>query len=597
MLYPIETKSRSMSFLDGSWDFVKGDKDLDIEIIKSEFENSRPMPVPSSYNDIYTDLRDHFGWVYYRKEFYYHKVREDERIFLRFDGVNQNTEVYLNGELLASHDGGFLPFEIEISDKVSEENIITVAVSNVINNSTLPVGIIKGSEYCQDKNEPNFDFFNYAGIHRHVRIYTTPKSYIEDISLASEVDNEARINYNIKVSGDEEDILIEIFDRKNNLVASSDKVKGVLSFENPILWDVSSPYLYKVKITYKDDIYYLDYGIRTVEIKGNQFLLNGKPFYFKGFGKHEDSILNGRGFNEVISHKDFALMKEMGANSFRTAHYPYAEETMRLADKLGFLVIDETTAVGLNGKFGGGANFKSDDVNIYDGNLGMASKVYNHHKDVVKNLIARDKNYACVVMRSIANEPDSYSEGAYEYFKPLFNLAKEEDPQKRPTCLVSVLAGDINLDVTRNLSDVICLNRYYGWYNEGPYLDKAMAAFRKELDNWQDIGKPIIISEYGADAILGMRDYDDFPAMFSEDYQVAYYRENNKVIDAYPSVVGEHPWNFADFNTAQSIKRVNGNKKGLFSRDRQPKLAVSLFKKRWNKMADYIDKNKKEEFR
>lgn len=135
-----------------------------------------------------------------------------------------------------------------------------------------------------------------------------------------------------------------------------------------------NPYLYKIKITYKEDTYYLEYGIRSVEVKGNQFLLNGKPFYFKGFGKHEDSILNGRGFNEVISHKDFALMKEMGANSFRTAHYPYAEETLRLADKLGFLVIDETTAVGLNGKFGGGANFKSDDVNIFDNEEGMAKE-------------------------------------------------------------------------------------------------------------------------------------------------------------------------------------------------------------------------------
>lgn len=594
MLYPIESKSRSLSFLDGSWDFVKGGKNLDLDIIKNEFHDARPMPVPSSYNDIYKDLREHFGWVYYRKEFYFHKTREDERIFLRFDGVNQSAKVYLNGEFLTEHEGGFLPFEIEISDDIQEENVLTLAVSNVINNSTLPVGIIKGREEDQDKNEPNFDFFNYAGIHRHVRIYTTPRSYIEDISLTNEIyDAKAVINYDLEVQGVEEDILIEVFDKDNKLVASGNKAKASLVIKNPNLWDVKNPYLYKIKITYKEDTYYLEYGIRSVEVKGNQFLLNGKPFYFKGFGKHEDSILNGRGFNEVISHKDFALMKEMGANSFRTAHYPYAEETLRLADKLGFLVIDETTAVGLNGKFGGGANFKSDDINIFDNEEGMAKRVFDHHKDVIRDLIARDKNYACVVMWSIANEPDSYSEGAYDYFKPLFDLAKKEDPQKRPTCLISVLAGDINLDVTRKLSDVICLNRYYGWYNDGPYLDKAMAAFRKELDNWKELGKPIIISEYGADAILGMRDYDVFPAMFSEDFQVLYYRENNKVIDQYPSVVGEHPWNFADFNTAQSIKRVNGNKKGLFSRDRQPKLAVGLFKERWTKMDDYRDKNKK----
>lgn len=592
MLYPIVSTSRTVDYLDGSWDFIKGEKNLDESIAKNKFTEFRPMPVPSSYNDIYTDLREHFGWVYYQREFDYSGY-DGRRIILRFDGVSQSAKVYLNGELICEHEGGYLPFEVDITDSILDTNLLTVAVSNIINNSTLPVGIIKGDEEDQTKNEPNFDFFNYAGIQRHVRIYTTPIDYIRDISLDNSVGGDvAEVSYEVAVSKKLDNFKIEIYDSEKNLIDSKKESQGNLTVNNVNLWDVNNPYLYEIVVTNGEDVYKLNYGIRTVEVKGNQFLLNGKPFYFKGFGKHEDSIVNGRGFNEVLTHKDFALMKDMGANSFRTSHYPYAEETMRLADKLGFLVIDETTAVGLNGKFGGGANFHSEDVNIYDSRDGMANKVFEHHKDVIRDLVNRDKNYACVVMWSIANEPDSYSKGAYEYFKPLFDLAKELDPQKRPTTLVSVLAGDINEDATRRLSDVICINRYYGWYNDGPYLDKAMKLFREELDNWEELNKPVIITEYGADAILGMRDNDEFPSMFSEEYQELYYRENNKVIDEYSSVIGEHPWNFADFNTAQSIKRVNGNKKGIFSRDRSPKLVASYIKDRWLNMDDYIDKNK-----
>lgn len=132
-------------------------------------------------------------------------------------------------------------------------------------------------------------------------------------------------------------------------------------------------------------------------------------------------------------------MHWQGANSFRTSHYPYSEEMMRLCDAEGIVVIDETTAVGINASFGGGANFSGQGVSTYDPVNGI--KTQEHHKDVIRDLIARDKNHACVVMRSIANEPDSTSEGAYEYFKPLFDLAHELDPQNRPCTLVDVQSG------------------------------------------------------------------------------------------------------------------------------------------------------------
>ena len=213
-------------------------------------------------------------------------------------------------------------------------------------------------------------------------------------------------------------------------------------------------------------------------------------------------------------------------------------------------------------------------------------RTFEHHMDVVRDLIARDKNHACVVMWNIANEPDSYSEGAYEYFKPLYDLAKELDPEKRPCTLTSVqMAGGPDTDVSAKLSDVICLNRYYGWYVGGPDLEGPELMLRAELDAWQKIGKPLMFTEYGADTVMGM--HDTTPVMYTEEYQVDYYKMNNAVFDEYDFVVGEHVWNFADFATSQSLVRIQGNKKGLFTRDRKPKLAAHYFKDRWHAIPDF----------
>ena len=267
-------------------------------------------------------------------------------------------------------------------------------------------------------------------------------------------------------------------------------------------------------------------------------------------------------------------MKWQHANSFRTSHYPYSEEMMRQCDEEGIVVIDETTAVGVNLKFGGGANFGGERISTFDKEHGVQTQ--EHHKDVIRDLISRDKNHACVVMWSIANEPDSSDEGAYDYFKPLYDLARELDPQKRPCTLVSVQGTTADNDCSAKLSDVICLNRYYGWYFGGPDLEVSEEGLRKELTDWGKLGKPVMFTEYGADTVSGL--HDTTSVMYTEEYQVEYYEMNNRVFDEFDYVVGEQAWNFADFATSQSLLRVQGNKKGLFTRDRKPKMVAHYFR-------------------
>lgn len=600
MLYPILTPSRILSDLSGVWDFKLDDgHGFEEEWYKAPLENAMTMPVPASYNDLKEgiDFRDHYGWVFYQRKISVPAFVKSQRIMLRCAAVTHDAKIYLNGELICEHKGGFLPFEVEITDKLTDgsDNLLTIAVNNVIDYTTLPVGGkanmlsgmagIGGEEQSgKPQNNPNFDFFNYCGITRPVKIYTTPKDYIADITVVPEVNGaDARLTYSVETVG-EGSCKVEVFDREGNLKAQAEGQQGVLEIPQVYLWQPLNAYLYDIRVTFGEDVYTLPYGVRTVKVEGTKFLINGKPFYFKGYGRHEDTFPNGRGMNLSMNTKDMSLMKWQGANSFRTSHYPYSEEMMRLCDEEGFVIIDETTAVGVNLKFGGGANFNGQPVGTFDKEHGVQTQ--EHHKDVIRDLISRDKNHACVVMWSIANEPDSAGEGAYDYFAPLYALARELDPQKRPCTLVSVQSGTTpQSDCSAQLSDVICLNRYYGWYFGGPDLEGPQQKLREELDQWREIGKPVIFTEYGADTVMGM--HDTTPVMYTEEYQLDYYKMNNQVFDEYDFVVGEQVWNFADFATSQGLLRVQGNKKGLFTRDRKPKLAAHYFRDRWHKIPDF----------
>ena len=601
MLYPIMSESRSVLDLSGIWDFRL---DNGAGFAEKWYEKPLPdalkMPVPASYNDLKEDVdfRDHCGYVFYQKRFSFPKnLFKHQRIVLRCEAVTHFARVYLNGIEIGNHLGGFLPFEFEIGKELRTDNLLTIAVDNRIDYHTLPVGNLedvwgsRGKNKIQKKaNYPNFDFFNYCGITRPVKLLVMPESYIDDITLVPEVEltgdgkGNAIIRYSIDTCGEDDCCLVEILDREGKCVGSSEGKSGEIHLENATLWQPLKPWLYRVKVRFGKDVYELPYGIRTVEVRGTEFLINGKAFYFKGYGKHEDTFPNGRGENLPMYVKDISLMKWQGVNSFRCSHYPYSEEMMRLADEEGLVVIDETPAVGLNLAFGGGANFDGKKKGTFDREYGL--QTFPHHREVIRDLIARDKNYACVVMWNIANEPDGCGEGAFAYFEPLFALAHREDPQKRPVCIASAqMAGGPDTDVSARLSDVICLNRYYGWYEGGPDLREPSQWLRKELEEWEKLGKPLIITEYGADTVAGL--HDTTPVMFTEEYQLEYYRMNNQVLDGFSFVVGEHAWNFADFATGQGVNRVQGNKKGLFTRDRRPKLAAHYFKERWHTIPDY----------
>uniref|UniRef100_G3QY14 Glucuronidase beta n=1 Tax=Gorilla gorilla gorilla TaxID=9595 RepID=G3QY14_GORGO len=459
MLYPQESPSRECKKLDGLWSFRADFSDnrrrgFEEQWYRRPLWESGPtvdMPVPSSFNDISQDwrLRHFVGWVWYEREVILPERWTQDlrtRVVLRIGSAHSYAIVWVNGVDTLEHEGGYLPFEADISNLV--------------------------------------------------QVQLTAQTSLGPVS----------------------------------------------------------------------DFYTLPVGIRTVAVTKSQFLINGKPFYFHGVNKHEDADIRGKGFDWPLLVKDFNLLRWLGANAFRTSHYPYAEEVLQMCDRYGIVVIDECPGVGLA-------------LPQFFNNVSL-----HHHMQVMEEVVRRDKNHPAVVMWSVANEPASHLESAGYYLKMVIAHTKALDPS-RPVTFVS--NSNYAADKGAPYVDVICLNSYYSWYHDYGHLELIQLQLATQFENWyKKYQKPIIQSEYGAETIAGF--HQDPPLMFTEEYQKSLLEQYHLGLDQKRRkyVVGELIWNFADFMTEQSPTRVLGNKKGIFTRQRQPKSAAFLLRERYWKIAN-----------
>ncbi len=590
MLYPQQNDKRNLLDISGIWDFQIDPEEVgEAEAWFNGLTESRPMAVPSSWNEIYDDIRDYLGVTWYVKESYVPVAWQGQRVMLRIGSANYAAKVWINGVLVGEHEGGHLPFEFDVTDSVAwgSANTIAVLVENHLEGTRVPAGNVRSPIGGFMGNFPatTFDFFPYCGLHRAVQLYSVPQQAIEDVTVATDINGaNGIVTVDVIASGasaGEIRIEGESGSWTSALNFSDGCAQAEIVVSNARLWSTDDPYLYRLTVTVGDsevvhDRYAMDIGIRTIAVEGSTILLNGQPIFLKGFGKHEDFAISGRAnFNPLVV-KDYALLKWIGANSYRTAHYPYSEEQMIMADREGILIIDEIPNVSL--QFGGGEEAVAERLRVC--------------KQQMAELIARDKNHPSVVMWSIANEPmppdmmkrfmggevDPTDPATTAFFQELYDLCREQDPTRLVT-LVGVGGGPVEW---LESADVACINRYYGWYSESARLDDGKAALERELDALHDqLGKPIIVTEFGTDTLPGNHSHP--PAMWSEEYQVEFIRRYLDAAADRPFVAGMHIWNFADFKTAQAIMRANGmNYKGVFTRDRQPKMAAHFLKERWN---------------
>src|SRR5215210_967410 len=402
MLAPRDTATRERKSLNGLWRFrldAAGEGRVEGWWMQ-RLPRSREVPVPASYNDVFpeAEVHDHVGEAWYQTVARVPERWRGERIVLRFDAATHRSVVWVGETQVAEHEGGYTPFETDVTHVVEPggEIRVTAVVDNILSWQSIPPGYVEATP--DGRRQRYFhDFFNYAGLHRSVWLYTTPASYIADVTVVTDCRGSTGIvGYHVDTGGggDAVELLVTLRDAEGNDVASATGASGELSVANVHPWRPGEGYLYELTIELRGpgnatvDLYSLPVGIRTVKVEGSRFLINGDPFYFRGFGKHEDSAVRGKGHDDAFMVHDFALMEWLGANSFRTSHYPYAEEVLDYADRQGIVVIDETAAVGLNAQLGGGifggqgyTTFSEDTAN---------DATQEVHRRAIEELIARD---------------------------------------------------------------------------------------------------------------------------------------------------------------------------------------------------------------
>jgi beta-glucuronidase len=349
------------------------------------------------------------------------------------------------------------------------------------------------------KQSYSFDFFNYAGIDRPVVLYTTPSTYIDDITVLTDIDdNNGFVNYTVIVEGsDTVTAKVSLVDKTGKEVVSDTVLNGSLFVKDakfwwPYLMDPNPGYLYSLQVQLFDDDdslvdkYSLPVGIRTISWDSKSVKINNKPIYLRGFGRHEDSDIKGKGLDLPLIVRDYNLMKWVGANSYRTSHYPYAEEIMDLADEVGIMIIDECPAVNTDN---------------------YSDELLDNHKKSLTELIQRDKNRPGVIMWSAANEPRTQRDEAENYYKEIVEHIKSLD-SSRPVTVVNDQSPDN--EHSGQFIDVASTNIYFGWYSDTGDVDIVISKIKDRVRRWNELHDiPVIVAEYGADTQEGLHIVSD----------------------------------------------------------------------------------------
>lgn len=582
MLKPITNSFRHVIPLDGIWDFTcQPANSCETEIHAAGFVPAHQLAVPGSWNEQIGELYHFFGFGWYQRDICLPSNRAGARIFLRIGAVNQDAAVWLDGQLLGGHMGGHLPIDLELTDyaRPGMTQRLVIRVDNRLRQRTLPSGQARREEdrlgFQNTKPDVPFDFFPFGGIHRSVQLYTTPESRIARVRVTSSHLNGAG-KILLEASADHVPagarLACSIEGVADEAVLDADGAASLqITLPNVRIWDIGKPELYELTVTLLDadetplDVYTLNTGVRNIHCDDRACYLNDRPVWLTGFGKHEDFPALGRAHNDAVLVKDFDLLEWTHANSFRTSHYPYDEAWYDYADRKGILVIGETPFVSLAER-------------LFDDELESRACC------VIREMIERDANHPSVILWSLANEPYLRSDRGTRFFKAMAEAARDADPS-RPIGYVAHETADLNAAAEH--FDWLGVNKYFGWYEGVGEIDDTLDAFRRCLAEFHErYHIPILLSEFGADALPGCR--SQVPVIFTENYQCEIVEKQYRAAAALPFVFGCHVWNFAEFATGQQLNRAFGNHKGAFTRDRQPKMLAFKLRELFAKSREEI---------
>ena len=527
-------------FTDKKVDNVKEFKEYD-------FDSAPVMPIPGDWNTQNAELFNYEGTLWFKHTFNFEP--SDKRVFIYFGAANYDTKVFVNGKMAGEHEGGYTPFNFDVTKLLLKgENFVIVKVDDKRRADGVPTN--------------NFDWFNYGGITRDVMLVELPALHVQDYTIQLKKGSTSLITCSVKLNEAQaqQKVLLEIPELKvKHEVITNDK--GEAQFEvksNPVLWCPENPKLYTVTLSTLTDKVVDQLGFRTIETRGNEILLNGKPIFLKGISVHEEAAFrNGRIFSVEEDRTLLTWEKELGCNFVRLAHYPHNEQMVREAEKMGIMVWSEIPVYW---------TIHWEDPNVYANALNQLSE-----------MITRDKNRANLIVWSIANEtPQGDSRDAF--LSKLATYARTKDS----TRLISMAMersdkSATTLSVRDNMSkyvDIVSFNEYVGWYDgANEKIDRV---------KWEiDYNKPIIISEFGGEGVFG--NHGDVTARWTENYQADLYTKMLKMIDErMPKVSGITPWVLKDFRSSRRLLpnvQDGFNRKGVVSDKGQKKMAFYVLQK------------------
>lgn len=529
------------------------------KLVEYDFSKSGTLKVPGDWNSQRDSLFFYEGTIWYEKDFQYQR-KPNTRTFLHVGAANYVAHVYMNGQKACEHEGGFTPFDCEVTDLVHDgDNFVVIHVNNQRRRDGVPT--------------LNTDWWNYGGLTRDISLIETPETFVDDYSLQLQRGDSSAIAGWVHVVGAAAatDVTVKIPELNLTQTASTDaRGRAAFSFKAPNLqrWSPENPKLYDVAIQAASDQLKDSIGFRTIEVQGDNILLNGKSIFLRGVSIHAEApYRSGRAWSQEDAETLLGWAKDLGVNFVRLAHYPHDERMTRLADRMGIMVWSEVPVYWM----------------IEWENPATLANATNQ----LQEMIRRDRNKASVILWSVANETPNTS-ARLAFLRSLITTAHTEDPYRLVTAALLVttqpdspegIRTRVIADPLGEYLDVLGCNEYIGWYEGTP--DQAPRT------RWQSkYNKPLIMSELGGGAKFGLHGAPT--ERWTEEYQEKLYRQQIAMLKQIPFLRGLSPWILMDFRSPR--RELPGiqdfyNRKGLISNEGQKKKAFFVLQEYYKDLA------------
>ena len=529
-----------------------------------EFDLDRgpTMQIPGAWNAAKPELRYYDGLIWLQRRFAAQPA-PGQRSFLRFGAVNYRAYVYLNGVEVGRHEGGFTPFVLEVTGSLrAGDNRLVVGVDSKRDAQSIPAEIT--------------DWDLHGGITRPVQLLHTPATFIDDATLRLGADG--RLHGEVQLQGPQaagQAVTLALPALGLQLRATTDaQGRAQLSAAAPPTlqrWHPDRPVLYAMQVQAAGDTLQDRVGLRTVQVRGSQILLNGEPVFLRGISMHEEEFaaLPARRMNEPAVRALLHTVKHgLQGNYLRLSHYPHDETVLRLADEMGLLVWSE--------------------IPVYWTVDWENPAVLEKARRMQAATIYRDRNRAALMLWSVGNETP-VTPARTRFHAALAETVRALDPSRLVSAALLLERVDEGIGSVLRIADpllphldVLAVNTYAGWYGNDRLEDLARLRWQLPAD------KPVLVSEFGADALAGHHDTSAAPRKWSEEFQAAYYRATLAQLQGIPNLRGLSPWLLKDFLSPRREHPVfqNGwNRKGLVSETGQRKQAFEVLAEHYRRLA------------